>query len=192
MIGNDIVDLQLAKTQSNWERRRFLQKIFTKTEAHQILKSENRSRMVWLFWSMKEAAYKAWQRKNDRPPKFNPLSLECFLYSINSENATGKVMIEEEQYFTESSLDSNFIHSRATYRENEEIIWKSLTSEVDLKQSLINELSAIAGPFSQPPGLKKDRNFIPQIIIGGMTLSCNFSLSQHGSYSGFALSLNNS
>ena len=32
MIGNDIVDLDLARTQSNWQRKGFLDKIFTKKE----------------------------------------------------------------------------------------------------------------------------------------------------------------
>lgn len=192
MIGNDIVDLQLAKTQSNWKRRGYLQKIFTEKEGQQILKSENRDKMVWLFWSMKEAAYKAWQRKNNLPPKFNPRSFECALHFINSEEATGKVIIEEKPYFTESSFSSNFIHSRATCRENDELIWKSLTSKEDLKQSLLMEFTATAGPFSKLPQLKKNRNFIPQFYINGRALSYNFSLSQHGSFSGFALSLNNS
>ena len=192
MIGNDIVDLNLAKTQSNWRRQGYLQKIFTEEECQQIMNSKNRDKMLWLFWSMKEAAYKAWQRKNNLPPKFNPRSLECSLHSINSENATGKVIIEGEPYYTESSFSKNFIHSHTTCREDEKIIWKILSSEEDLKQSLLTELSAIEGPFSKPPELKKTRNFIPQIFIDGKELSCNFSLSHHGGFSGFALSLNNS
>ena len=32
MIGNDIVDLNLAKTQSNWQRKGFLERQFTKKE----------------------------------------------------------------------------------------------------------------------------------------------------------------
>ncbi|MGM0933061.1 MAG: 4'-phosphopantetheinyl transferase family protein [Bacteroidota bacterium] len=192
MIGNDIVDLQLAKTQSNWRRRGYLQKIFTKEERQQILDSENRDKMVWLFWSMKEAAYKAWQRKNNLAPKFNPRSLECFLQSSNSNSTTGKVIIEEESVFIKSFFNSNFIHSRASCREDEKIIWKSLSSKEDLRQSLLREFVATAGTFSKFPKLKKDRNFIPQLFINDQAPSYNFSLSHHGSFSGFAFSLNNS
>lgn len=192
MIGNDIVDLQLAKTQSNWKRRGYLQKIFTNEEREQIMESENKDIMVWLFWSMKEAAYKGWQRKNNLPPKFNPSSLKCSLHSINSEKAIGKVIIEEEPYFTESSFDSNFIHSRAFCREDEKIIWKSLTSKEDLKQSLLREFAVTAGPFSKFPEVKKNKNFIPQFYINDQVLSYHFSLSHHGGFSGFAFSLNNS
>ena len=41
MIGNDIVDLNLAKTESNWQRKGFLEKQFTDSEINEILNSEN-------------------------------------------------------------------------------------------------------------------------------------------------------
>lgn len=192
MIGNDIVDLHLAKIQSNWRRSGYLQKIFTKEEQEQILNSENKDKMVWLFWSMKEAAYKAWQRKNNRPPKFNPLSLECSLRSNRYEKTTGKVIIDEETFYTNSLINSNLIHSLATGRANEKVIWKSLSSQEDLKKSLVREFSATAGPFLKPPKLKKDRNNIPQFYINEQAILYNFSVSHHGNFSGFAMSLNNS
>ena len=191
MIGNDIVDLRLAKTQNNWRRAGYLQKIFTKEELHQILNSENRNIMVWLLWSMKEAVYKAWQRKNNLAPKFNPRSFNCSIQSLNSKSSTGKVIIGEELFFTKSFFNSRLIHSLATARENEKIIWKSLSSKVNLKQSFLKEFEATAGPFSKLPVLKKNRHFIPHLFINGQT-KCDFSLSHHGSFSGFAFSLNNS
>ena len=36
MIGNDVVDLQLAKTQSNWQRKGFLEKQFTEFEIYYV------------------------------------------------------------------------------------------------------------------------------------------------------------
>ncbi|MFT4791790.1 MAG: phosphopantetheinyl transferase (holo-ACP synthase), partial [Arcticibacterium sp.] len=58
MIGNDVVDLKVAALESNWMRLGFLDKVFSEEEQEVILNSENKSQMVWLFWSMKEAAYK--------------------------------------------------------------------------------------------------------------------------------------
>lgn len=191
MIGNDIVDLRLAKTQSNWRRPGYLQKIFIKEDIDQILKSDDRDKMIWLLWSMKEAAYKAWQRKNNLAPKFNPRSFKCSIQTSNSKSITGKVIIEEELFFTKSFFNSRLIHSLATGRKNEKIIWKSLSSKVNLKQSLLREFEATAGPFSKLPILKKNRHFIPQLFINDQT-HYNFSLSHHGSFSGFAFSLNNS
>ncbi|MGB7841855.1 MAG: 4'-phosphopantetheinyl transferase superfamily protein, partial [Salinimicrobium sp.] len=71
MIGNDVVDLQLASRQSNWRRKGFLEKVFSAEEQQQIIASARPDRLVWLFWSMKEAAYKAHQRRLQLPRKIN-------------------------------------------------------------------------------------------------------------------------
>ena len=60
MIGNDIVDLKLASIQSNWQRKGFLNKVFTKKEQTLILNASNSFEMVWLLWSIKESAYKVY------------------------------------------------------------------------------------------------------------------------------------
>lgn len=103
MIGNDIVDLILAKTQSNWQRVGFLQKIFTLEEQHLILSSKNPDVMVWLLWSMKEAAYKINNRQTGIR-NFAPTSLKC-----NLDQTT--VLIGSQLYYTRSSINSNYIHT---------------------------------------------------------------------------------
>ena len=61
MIGNDIVDLK--RITANWKRPRFLDKTFTLGEQVYIQNSKNKHQMVWLLWSMKEAAYKAYVKQ---------------------------------------------------------------------------------------------------------------------------------
>ncbi len=58
MIGNDVVDLALAKVESNWQRKGYLDKLFTTKEQNLIFCSENPTIMVWILWSRKEAVYK--------------------------------------------------------------------------------------------------------------------------------------
>ena len=74
MIGNDIIDLTLAKLESNWKRRGFLEKQFTANEQKLILTAKNSFVLVWKFWSMKEAAYKICVQQNETrffaPKKF--------------------------------------------------------------------------------------------------------------------------
>lgn len=78
MIGNDLVDLKLAAKQSNWQRKGFLDKLFTPKEQGCILNSSNPFETVWLLWSMKESAYKAYlQTHNER--FFAPKKLACNL-----------------------------------------------------------------------------------------------------------------
>jgi phosphopantetheinyl transferase (holo-ACP synthase) len=65
LIGNDIIDLSVAKIESNWHRKGFLEKQFTSNEQQLILASTNSFDLVWRFWSMKEAAYKVYSQQNE-------------------------------------------------------------------------------------------------------------------------------
>lgn len=58
MIGNDIVDLNLSRVQSNWKRKGFLEKQYTPLEQKQIFSSKHPELCLWRFWTMKEAVYK--------------------------------------------------------------------------------------------------------------------------------------
>jgi phosphopantetheinyl transferase (holo-ACP synthase) len=108
MIGNDIVDLALAKKESNWQRNRFLDKIFSKNEQQLILNDTNPEIMVWNLWSRKEAAYKIYNRETGIRGFF-PLKLEC-----SFENATlGTVSIKEKIYFTQSKIENDSIYTIA-------------------------------------------------------------------------------
>ena len=106
MIGNDIVDLSLAKAESNWKRRGFLDKIFTKNEQLLISKAQNPEIMVWDLWSRKEAAYKIYNRQTGIR-EFIPLKLECF--DVYAE--IGKVSYKKQVYFTKTEITEHYIHT---------------------------------------------------------------------------------
>jgi phosphopantetheinyl transferase (holo-ACP synthase) len=106
VIGNDIVDLALSIKESNWQRKGFLDKIFTLQEQSQIHSSENQNSMVWSLWSKKEAAYKIYNRESGIR-KFNPIKFECLV----SEN--GKVVFENHVYFTRTEITEDYIYSEA-------------------------------------------------------------------------------
>lgn len=115
MIGNDVVDLALARKESNWERKGFLDKIFTKQEQLLILNSENPENMVWNLWSRKEAAYKIYNRQTQIRGYF-PLQLECFTTQNKNGFSYGKVIIKEEIYFTKTTLSSQYINTIAVVK----------------------------------------------------------------------------
>ena len=116
MLGNDIVDFKLAKTQSNWQRSGFLNKIYTEQEQFYIRSAENPDKMVWLFWSMKEAAYKIHNRITD-VRNFAPTSLECNIRQEDLKN--GMVCVDAETYYTESEINDDYVHTIATCFENQ-------------------------------------------------------------------------
>ena len=89
MIGNDIIDLKLAKKESNYLRAGFLEKQFSSNEQAIIKSTSNTFLLVWRLWSMKEAAYKVYTQQNETrffaPKKFDCLissDLNGFVYDV--------------------------------------------------------------------------------------------------------------
>ncbi len=83
MIGNDVIDLVIAKKESNWKRKGFLNKLFTSFEQELIAKATNQEEMVWILWSIKENVYKANQRIKYNEG-FYPTKIE--ILEINAKN----------------------------------------------------------------------------------------------------------
>lgn len=115
MIGNDIVDLALAQKESNWKRKGFLDKIFTRNEQLLILNAKNPDLMVWNLWSRKEAAYKIYNRQTNIRGYF-PLQLECFDLEILDGIIFGKVIVKDFVYYTKTAVSTEFINTIAVER----------------------------------------------------------------------------
>ena len=97
MIGNDIIDLSLAKVQSNWRRKGYLNKLFSDEEQKMILTSSEPDIFVWRLWSMKESAYKA-QLRCETLKRFNPVAYECQILT----KRLGNVFYGAKKYITVS------------------------------------------------------------------------------------------
>lgn len=106
MIGNDVVDLALAKKESNWQRKGFLEKLFTLQEQKLILESQNPSEMVWVLWSRKEAVYKIIRQLNGKRG-FYPLRIENVKYNL------GLVCFENTFFYVKTSILDDCVHSIA-------------------------------------------------------------------------------
>ncbi len=185
MIGNDIIDLNLARLQSNWERRGYLQKLFTEEEQKFIINSNNQELNVWLLWSMKESVYKAVQRKYKLHRFYDPKQFVCSQVQLTSEKARGEVSFKEETFKTTSELFPDKILS---YTANSEF---SHFSEEKNASSLL--LQKVSEHFLIPLdslNISKNGQGIPFITYHGDNLQIPFSLSHHGNYSAYALSLN--
>jgi len=108
MIGNDVVDIIQSRKESNWQRRGFLNKLFTTEEQHLITNHLNNEIMVWRLWSMKEAAYKIYNRQT-KIRAFIPMQLLCHI-----EGCYGTVTCNGHIYYTETYIDTDKIYTVAT------------------------------------------------------------------------------
>lgn len=189
MIGNDIVDLQAAAVQSNWRRRGYIQKVFSTEEQALIEQAANPDLLVWTFWSMKEAAYKARQRELGLKRTFFPSRLICNIVSQKERSASGKVMIGEREYYTQTAYEGSFIHTTASASAGTRIFSEIFSSSANIKEILLERVSGRKDLPQSLFSIEKDRNFIPVICCKKQETGCAFSLSHHGKYAAFSLPL---
>lgn len=112
MIGNDLVDLQQALKDSNWQRKGYLDKVYTPLEQKMILQCKNSTQMVWTLWSMKEAVYKIHSRKTGLR-NFAPTSLVCTHINLDGVANSGMVCIDTISYYTITKIRESYIHTLA-------------------------------------------------------------------------------
>ncbi len=189
MIGNDIVDFAQAAKDSNWRRRGWLDKIFVPEEQELIANAMNPDCMVWLLWSMKEAAYKAHQRVERHLPRYNPKSFVCALKTLGTHNSgqaesAGVVKVDKHCYQTKSTITSSYVHTIAslTIFSNKGI---SKTIKNPNTETIFDQLqSNLPQSNSNNYKLQKDALGIPQIFDGDCQTSFLISISHHGRFGG--------
>ena len=190
MIGNDIVDLQHMFNTCDWRRPRFFDKVFTQKEQALILTSENQHQMVWLLWSMKEAAYKVYVQQFGEG-FFNPKRLVCELIS----NDKGHVKIDESSYSTTSTITEDYVYTIANLTRQKEVnssIFESKTSSYKsqssrLKQNFLKTISESERLDYHALHIQKTVLGVPQIFYDSKKLPLQFSLTHCGRYSGYVM-----
>ena len=175
MIGNDIVDLNLAKTQSNWKRRGYLDKIFTENEQSLIFESENPTAKVWNLWSRKEAAYKIFNRSTNIRV-FNPKKFDCFDVSIKENETIGKVVLGDKIYSTKTIVSADFINSVAITNENQKYSYQIF--DIELYNSFLKKKKIV-----------KDQFGIPYIFDEKTLKTKIISIAHHGSFCSYMSTL---
>lgn len=181
MIGNDIIDLNLARLENKAGNPRYCKKIFTEKERDMIENSLDREEVLWTFWAMKETAYKAHQRRFGLPRKINPLDYEC-----NSESS---VTIENWKYSIELDKNQNFIHCYTHRSKLKNYIYLSREfNEHDFLSDLKKQNPFINSELS----IEKDGYGIPSIHMKSTSETIPFSLSHHGRFTAFVIPLINS
>lgn len=118
MLGNDIVDLALARKESNWENKRYLNKILNQKEQNQLLNAPNKEAKLWELWTRKEACYKIYNRETQKRA-YNPLQFECFKTRNKMGFIVGKVSCNSRIYYTKTQVTSEFVYTEALENERD-------------------------------------------------------------------------
>ncbi|WP_104381143.1 4'-phosphopantetheinyl transferase superfamily protein [Sphingobacterium sp. HMA12] len=159
MIGNDVIDLVQSRKDSNWQRRGFIPKLFGADEQLLIANSSDPETTLWLLWSMKEAAYKIWNRET-KMRKYMPKELVCTISRQSNSNACGRVVCEANTYYTETIFAPDFIHTIAVS------VFSHLDYVIEIEK---NEIV-------------KDNLGFPYIALAGGKELFSASVSNHGRF----------
>lgn len=186
-VGNDIVDLKVAATESNWQRKGFLNKIFTNTEIKYINNSDDKFNTVWRLWSMKESAYKLYIQQNDER-FFNPKKLECTIFSKNE----GQVIIRESSFSTSTKSNSNFIFSTALIDKSTIVISCNFkinhaSQSEQTHSAILHYIAFLTKSKLSKLTIQKSTNNTPSLYFENKQLPWLISLSHHGTFGAFSL-----
>lgn len=184
MIGNDIVDLKQAAKDSNWQRPRFLDKVFTTKEQQLIFSAKNQHQLVWLLWSMKEAAYKLNVQQFGKR-FFNPKKMICNTLSETS----GIVKIGNVSYFTTSIITEDYIYTIATLevvKDYKSKCFKVENSAYKFQSEVLKNRFFEAFPIKDSSlEIRKNEVGVPKLFQDDKLLDYSFSLTHHGRFCGW-------
>ena len=196
MIGNDIVDLnQAAKDSPDSDQNgrrftRFLDKVFTLEEQQLISNAEDKNKMIWLLWSMKEAAYKIYASAFCIR-FFNPKEMVC---SVSSKSK-GIVEVKGEIYETSSIINKKYIYTIAKSLEGKDVKTECFRTESSsyVLQSQLNR-ERVLEAYSETKNvtintlsIKKNKLGIPQLYKNGLKQKDAFSMTHHGNYCAYVI-----
>lgn len=188
MIGNDIIDLKETKRSTNWERRGFLNKIFTEKEQKMISDAHDPFKTVWKLWSMKESAYKVCIQAGGKR-FYNPKRIQC-----RFEDGFDQVSIGFMNLKTETISNDDYIFSTA---KSDDVDAKSFvlklpetdinTQSAFLKQQFISDFSINNNLNFDDLSIQKTQLGVPKLLYKGTDLGVSFSLTHHGLYGSYSV-----
>lgn len=190
MVGNDVIDINQTKLDSNWKRKGFLEKVFDNKEQKIINESPNPFNAVWSMWSMKESAYKLYIQKGEAR-FFNPTKIHCQNFSLEK----GIIHIDGMDIFTQTITNQKYIFTYASLSESTSIenhIFHLSSKDVKSQskqthQQILQHISHKKNLDLNQLQIKKTPSNIPKIFHKEQELNIPISLTHHGNFGAFTI-----
>ena len=184
MLGNDIVDLNIAGEESDWRRKGYLDKVFNQSEQNLIKCSTNPDLLVWILWSIKESVYKA-NFRITHYWEFAPAKIKVENFEITGETAVAEANYHDNKYGVKTAISNFFVHSIALIdpsRFSEIKIVELKTNSRDYT-ALLNDRKII----KNNEFVVKNKEGIPNIATKEENYKFPVSISHHGDYLGIII-----
>jgi phosphopantetheinyl transferase (holo-ACP synthase) len=193
VVGNDIIDIEETKRSTNWERPRFLQKVFTTQEQSLIRASADSFTCVWQLWSMKESAYKVFTQAGGM--RFlDPTKIECNLESLKK----GKVKIDTITMETSTVFHSNYILSSAIINNSyiDTCVFdlpegKGIQQSTFMQEQVLIDFAKNNSLNLADLQVQKTNAGIPIIHYKNKALKNALSITHHGEYGAYSIVADN-
>lgn len=121
---------------------------------------------MWVLWSMKEAAYKIYNRQTGIRA-FIPHKLECSIHSFSGQEIEGTVKCVTNTYFTQTEIQEGIIHTVAV--DSAETTSKIYKIDAELVQKDEFERPFIYDRFGSIRPVSKSHHGRCEIIVGFTT-----------------------
>lgn len=206
MLGNDVVDLSDPETRPETFRARFDERVFSPAERRAIAKDETPHARRWAHWAAKEAAYKL-AKQVDASFVFSPITL-CADYQ-NPQPVDGEIALRRGSLLLPRAVarglreleirsfeTANRVHAIALPRGTD---WEAVVHSVEEIPSGTDPSEAVRDlartAIARDLGIDVARvsigrrDKIPTALVDGARSLLALSLSHHGRFVAFAMSL---
>ena len=181
LVGNDVVDLQLAHKQSNWKRAGYLNKLFNADEQGLIHHAQDPALLLWLMWTMKESAYKIANRASGMRI-YSPLSFTCSKLLLTNTGASGEVSYQQQTFYTKTDIKPLRLHSIALMSLNDLDVIK--IHQQQHTNCYLADFNRIFVDYE----LSKNTAGLPELLNRNTGKKCAVSISHHGRHLAIAYS----
>jgi len=186
VIGNDIIDIAYTRQHSDWTRKGFLNKVFTKDEQSYITKSNDPFGAVWRLWSMKESVYKLHLRST-QVRSFYPSKIICHVL----DDKIGIVLLDGSEYDTTTSSFNDYIFSFAMDTDSTDVYHDIIKYDNQLHENYFatikNKLAINLDCKSVEIDIIKNSFGIPQIYCKDKKQDVFISITHHGNFLAWSL-----
>jgi phosphopantetheine--protein transferase-like protein len=190
MIGNDIVDLSAATFSCSERRDRYALKILSPKEFVEYTNAPNKSSLLWRYWSIKEAVFKAYLQQFLNA-SFSPSKIQVQL--IDTKLSVAR--IDETIFNCSTHCDSDAIYSTAVQNVNQKTVSQFVVNDCKSNASkhvrslLKNEVSRLNNISTEALFIRKSDGKIPRLYNKKTKESWQISLTHHGKFLGYAIAL---
>ena len=214
MIGNDVVDFAASEARAGAAHPRFDARVFVCSEREALLRSDAPTRLRWILWAAKEAAFKAVKRA-DPATVFSP---RRFVVAPLG-GAAARVVFADRALDVTLDLRPGYVHAIASLAALEVphapgALHAAIASPSPPSVRLVTAVEAITRDGEASPELAGRRvrelavasvaraldlaasglavvreGRLPSLAYRGRVLDAALSLSHHGRFAAFACSL---